>query len=131
MGTFDEQMQEAKEKIQDQISHELKEYQDNIDYNSKEAKAAINGYFNELKRRDNRRVALNKGENTKALPLPNSTLMQQAKKIYESQLLNQKEEELKNLHQKDMLEASKIASQAYTANFILDYIKNIPLTTAI
>lgn len=131
MGTFDEQMQSAKEKIQDQINHELKQYQDSIDYNSKEARQAINGYFNELKKRDQRRVASVKGEGVKALPLSDETLKAQAKRIYESQLMGQKEKELETLHKKDMLEASKIAAQAYTANFIMDYIKNIPLTTAI
>lgn len=131
MGTFDEQMQSAKEKIQDQINHELKQYQDSIDYNSKEARQAINGYFNELKKRDQRRVASVKGEGVKALPLSDETLKAQAKRIYESQLMGQKEKELENLHKKDILEASKIAAQAYTANFIMDYIKNIPLTTAI
>lgn len=131
MGTFDEQIQEAKEKIKDQIGHELQDYQRNINYNTKEARAVINKYYDELKRRDERRLKQSKGEGTMALPLSEEALRNQAKNIYTSQLLKQEEERLNEVHKKDLEEASKIAAQAYAANFALDYIKNIPITTGI
>lgn len=82
MGTFEEQLQFNREKIKDQIEHELHEYSQNIDYNSKEAKQAINGYYEQLKKQDNKRVKGTKGEGVQAFPLSDETLKIQAKQLY-------------------------------------------------
>ena len=131
MGTFDEQMESAKEKINSQIGRELSEYMQSINYNSKEAKAGINAFYNQLKAKDARRVALGNREGTSAFPLSDATLKAQAKQLYTNQLLGAKQKELQELHKKDELEAAKVAAKAYGANFIMDYIKNIPITTGI
>ena len=132
MGTFEDQLQSAKEKINAQIERELYDYQKSIDYNSKSAKSAINSYYNQLKAKDRRRVALgNTREGAKAFPLSDATLMAQAKQLYTNQLLGAKQQELQELHKKDEMEAAKDAAKAYGTNFIMDYIKNIPLTTGI
>ena len=131
MGTFDEQMESAKEKINSEIGRELSEYQQSIDYNSKEAKAGINAFYNQLKAKDARRVALGNREGTSAFPLSDATLKSQAKQLYTNQLLGAKQKELQELHKKDELEAAKVAAKAYGTNFIMDYIKNIPITTGI
>lgn len=131
MGTFDEQMESAKEKINSEIGRELSEYQQSIDYNSKEAKAGINAFYNQLKAKDARRVALGNREGTSAFPLSDATLKAQAKQLYTNQLLGAKQKELQELHKKDELEAAKVAAKAYGTNFIMDYIKNIPITTGI
>lgn len=131
MGTFDEQMESAKEKINSQIRRELSEYMQSINYNSKEAKAGINAFYNQLKTKDARRVALGNRENTSAFPLSDATLKAQAKQLYTNQLLGAKQKELQELHKKDELEAAKVAAKAYGANFIMDYIKNVPITTGI
>lgn len=131
MGTFDEQMESAKEKINSEIGRELSEYQQSIDYNSKEAKAGINAFYNQLKAKDARRVALGNREGTSAFPLSDATLKAQAKQLYINQLLGAKQKELQELHRKDELEAAKVAAKAYGTNFIMDYIKNIPITTGI
>ena len=131
MGTFDEQMESAKEKINSQIGRELSEYMQSINYNSKEAKAGINAFYNRLKAKDARRVALGNREGTSAFPLSDATLKAQAKQLYTNQLLGAKQKELQELHKKDELEAAKVAAKAYGTNFIMDYIKNIPITTGI
>lgn len=131
MGTFDEQMESAKEKINSEIGRELSEYQQSIDYNSKEAKAGINALYNQLKAKDARRVALGNREGTSAFHLSDATLKAQAKQLYTNQLLGAKQKELQELHKKDELEAAKVAAKAYGTNFIMDYIKNIPITTGI
>lgn len=131
MGTFDEQMESAKEKINSQIGRELSEYMQSINYNSKEAKAGINAFYNQLKAKDARRVALGNREDTSAFPLSDATLKAQAKQLYTNQLLGAKQKELQELHKKDELEAAKVAAKAYGTNFIMDYIKNIPITTGI
>lgn len=131
MGTFDEQMESAKEKINSQIGRELSEYMQSINYNSNEAKAGINAFYNQLKAKDARRVALGNKEGTSAFPLSDATLKAQAKQLYTNQLLEAKQEELQELHKKDELEAAKVAAKAYGANFIMDYIKNVPITTGI
>lgn len=131
MGTFDEQMESAKEKINSQIGRELSEYMQSINYNSNEAKAGINAFYNQLKAKDARRVALGNKEGTSAFPLSDATLKAQAKQLYTNQLLEAKQKELQELHKKDELEAAKVAAKAYGANFIMDYIKNVPITTGI
>lgn len=131
MGTFDEQMESAKEKINSQIGRELSEYMQSINYNSNEAKAGINAFYNQLKAKDARRVALGNKEGTSAFPLSDATLKAQAKQLYTNQLLGAKQKELQELHKKDELEAAKVAAKAYGANFIMDYIKNVPITTGI
>lgn len=131
MGTFDDQLQTAKEKIQNQIVSELRDYQKSINYDSEESKGAINAYYNQLKRQDNRRMALSSREGTRAFPISDKTLLAQAKQLYTNSLLKAKQAELEQLHKKDELEAAKVAAKAYTTNFIMDYIKEVPLTTAI
>ena len=131
MGTFDEQMETAKQKIQEQINSELHDYQRSIDYNSKDSKAAIDYYYKQLKIKDNRRVASGSKEGMTQLPMSDETLRAQAKQLYTNQLLSAKQKELQTLHKKDEMEAAKDATKAYMTNFALDYIKNIPLTTAV
>lgn len=130
MGTFDEQMQNAKEKIQEQIRHELYDYQQGIDYNSDEAKQAINQYYQQLKKQDRKRTSVQR-EGVTQLPISDETLMAQAKQMYTNNLLEAKNAELEELHKKDEEEARKAATKAYGANFLMDYIKNVPLTTGI
>ena len=131
MGTFDEQMETAKQKIQEQINSELYDYQRSIDYNSKESKAAIDYYYKQLKVKDNRRVASGSREGMTQLPMSDETLKAQAKQMYTNQLLDAKQKELQTLHKKDEMEAARAATKAYMTNFALDYIKNVPLTTAV
>ena len=131
MGTFDEQMETAKQKIQEQINSELHDYQRSIDYNSKESKAAIDYYYKQLKIKDNRRVASGSKEEMTQLPMSDETLRAQAKQLYTNQLLSAKQKELQTFHKKDEMEAARAATKAYMTNFALDYIKNIPLTTAV
>lgn len=131
MGTFEEQMETAKQKIREQIDSELHDYQRSIDYNSKDSKAAINYYYNQLKANDRRRVASGSREGMTQLPMSDETLKAQAKQIYTNQLLGAKQKELEELHKKDEMEAARAATKAYMTNFAMDYVKNIPLTTAI
>lgn len=131
MGTFDEQMETAKQKIQEQINSELYDYQRSIDYNSKESKAAIDYYYKQLKVKDNRRVISGSKEGMTQLPMSDETLKAQAKQMYTNQLLSAKQKELQTLHKKDEMEAAKAATKAYMTNFAMDYVKNIPLTTAV
>lgn len=131
MGTFDEQMETAKQKIREQINSELHDYQRSIDYNSKESKAAINYYYKQLKIKDNRRVASGSKEGMIQLPMSDETLRAQAKQLYTNQLLSAKQKELQTLHKKDEMEAARAATKAYMTNFAMDYVKNIPLTTAV
>lgn len=131
MGTFDEQMETAKQKIQEQINSELYDYQRSIDYNSKESKAAIDYYYKQLKVKDNRRVVSGSKEGMTQLPMSDETLKAQAKQMYTNQLLSAKQKELQKLHKKDEMEAAKAATKAYMTNFAMDYVKNIPLTTAV
>ena len=132
MGTFDDQLQSAKEKINAEMERELYDYQRSINYNTKDARAAINAYYNQLKAKDNRRVALgNSREGTKAFPLSDATLKAQAKQLYTNALMSNKQKELQELHRNDEMEAARDAAKAYGANFIMDYIKNVPLTAGI
>lgn len=131
MGTFDEQMETAKQKIQEQINSELYDYQRSIDYNSKESKTAIDYYYKQLKLKDNRRVASGSKDGMTQLPMSDETLKAQAKQMYTNQLLSAKQKELQTLHKKDEMEAAKAATKAYMTNFAMDYVKNIPLTTAV
>lgn len=131
MGTFDEQMETAKQKIREQINSELHDYQRSIDYNSKESKVALDYYYNQLKAKDNRRVASGSREGMTQLPMSDGTLKAQAKQMYTNQLLEAKQKELEELHKKDEMEAARAATKAYMTNFAMDYVKNIPLTTAV
>jgi hypothetical protein len=131
MGTFEEQMETAKQKIREQIDNELHDYQRSIDYNSKESKAALDYYYKQLKIKDNRRVASGSREGMTQLPMSDETLKAQAKQIYTNQLLGAKQKELEELHKKDEMEAARAATKAYMTNFAMDYVKNIPLTTAV
>lgn len=131
MGTFDEQMETAKQKIQEQINSELYDYQRSIDYNSKESKAAIDYYYKQLKIKDNRRVTSGSKEGMTQLPMSDETLKAQAKQMYTNQLLDAKQKELQTLHKKDEMEAARAATKAYMTNFAMDYVKNVPLTTAV
>lgn len=131
MGTFDEQMETAKQKIREQINSELHDYQRSIDYNSKESKAALDYYYKQLKIKDNRRVASGSREGMTQLPMSDETLKAQAKQMYINQLLEAKQKELEELHKKDEMEAARAATKAYMTNFAMDYVKNIPLTTAV
>lgn len=130
MGTFDEQMQNAREKIQEQIRHELYDYQQSIDYDSPKAKQAIGQYYQQLKQQDKRRIA-SRREGVTQLPISDETLMAQAKQQYTNELLTAKNAELEELHKKDEEAARKAAIKAYGANFLMDYIKNVPLTAGI
>lgn len=131
MGTFDEQMETAKQKIREQINSELHDYQKSIDYNSKESKVALDYYYKQLKIKDNRRVASGSREGMTQLPMSDETLKAQAKQMYTNQLLEAKQKELEELHKKDEMEAARAATKAYMTNFAMDYVKNIPLTTAV
>lgn len=131
MGTFEEQMETAKQKIREQINSELHDYQRSIDYNSRDSKAAINYYYNQLKANDRRRVASGSREGMTQLPMSDETLKAQAKQMYTNQLLGAKQKELEELHKKDEMEAARAATKAYMTNFAMDYVKNIPLTTAV
>lgn len=131
MGTFDEQMETAKQKIREQINSELHDYQKLIDYNSKESKVALDYYYKQLKIKDNRRVASGSREGMTQLPMSDETLRAQAKQLYTNQLLSAKQKELQTLHKKDEIEAARAATKAYMTNFAMDYVKNIPLTTAV
>ena len=131
MGTFEEQMETAKQKIREQIDSELHDYQRSIDYNSKESKAALDYYYKQLKTKDNRRVASGSREGMTQLPMSDETLKAQAKQMYTNQLLGAKQKELEELHKKDEMEAARAATKAYMTNFAMDYVKNIPLTTAV
>lgn len=131
MGTFEEQMETAKQKIREQIDSELHDYQRSIDYNSKDSKAALDYYYKQLKIKDNRRVASGSREGMTQLPMSDETLKAQAKQIYTNQLLGAKQKELEELHKKDEMEAARAATKAYMTNFAMDYVKNIPLTTAV
>lgn len=131
MGTFDEQMETAKQKIREQINSELYDYQRSIDYNSKDSKAAIDYYYKQLKLKDNRRVTSGSKEGMTQLPMSDETLKAQAKQMYINQLLEAKQKELEELHKKDEMEAARAATKAYMTNFAMDYVKNIPLTTAV
>jgi hypothetical protein len=131
MGTFDEQMETAKQKIREQINSELHDYQRSIDYNSKESKAALDYYYNQLKANDRRRVVSGSREGMTQLPMSDETLKAQAKQMYTNQLLGAKQKELEELHKKDEMEVARAATKAYMTNFAMDYVKNIPLTTAV
>lgn len=131
MGTFEEQMETSKQKIREQINSELHDYQRSIDYNSKDSKSALDYYYNQLKVKDNRRVASGSREGMTQLPMSDETLKAQAKQMYTNQLLGAKQKELKELHKKDEMEAARAATKAYMTNFAMDYVKNIPLTTAV
>lgn len=131
MGTFEEQMETAKQKIREQIDSELHDYQRSIDYNSKDSKAAINYYYNQLKANDRGRVASGSREGMTQLPMSDETLKAQAKQMYTNQLLGAKQKELEELHKKDEMEAARAATKAYMTNFAMDYVKNLPLTTAV
>lgn len=131
MGTFDEQLQTNKEKIQKQITKELYDYQRTINYNSNAAKLGINNIYRQLKAQDNKRVAMGNREGSKAFPLSDETLKAQAKQLYTNQLLSEKQKELQELHKKDELQAARDAEKAYATNFIMDYVKNISLTLGI
>jgi hypothetical protein len=131
MGTFEEQMEIAKQKIREQINSELHDYQRSIDYNSKDSKAALDYYYKQLKVKDNRRVASGSREGMTQLPMSDETLKAQAKQMYINQLLDAKQKELEELHKKDEMEAARAATKAYMTNFAMDYVKNIPLTTAV
>lgn len=131
MGTFDEQMETAKQKIREQINSELHDYQKSMDYNSKESKVALDYYYKQLKIKDNRRVASGSREGMTQLPMSDETLKAQAKQMYINQLLEAKQKELEELHKKDEMEAARAATKAYMTNFAMDYVKNIPLTTAV
>ena len=131
MGTFEEQIEIAKQKIREQINSELHDYQRSIDYNSKDSKAALDYYYKQLKVKDNRRVASGSREGMTQLPMSDETLKAQAKQMYINQLLGAKQKELEELHKKDELEAARAATKAYMTNFAMDYVKNIPLTTAV
>lgn len=131
MGTFEEQMETAKQKIREQINSELHDYQRSIDYNSKDSKAALDYYYKQLKVKDNRRVASGSREGMTQLPMSDETLKAQAKQMYTNQLLGAKQKELEELHKKDEIEAARAATKAYMTNFAMDYVKNIPLTTAV
>lgn len=131
MGTFDEQMEIAKQKIQEQINSELHDYQRSINYNSKDSKAALDYYYKQLKAKDKKRVASGSREGMTQLPMSDETLKAQAKQMYTNQLLSAKQKELQTLHKKDEMEAARAATKAYMTNFAMDYVKNIPLTTAV
>lgn len=131
MGTFEEQLQSNREKIQAQVNKELRDYQLSIDYNSKAVKAGIDTIYQQLKAQDKRRVAAKTREGVTNLPMSDETLKAQAKQLYTNQLLGAKEKELQELHRKDDMQAARDAAKAYGVNFIMDYIKNIPMTTAI
>lgn len=131
MGTFEEQMETAKQKIREQINSELHDYQRSIDYNSKDSKVALDYYYKQLKAKDNRRVASGSREGMTQLPMSDGTLKAQAKQMYTNQLLEAKQKELEELHKKDEMEAARAATKAYMTNFAMDYVKNIPLTTAV
>lgn len=131
MGTFEEQMETAKQKIREQIDSELHDYQRSIDYNSKDSKAALDYYYKQLKANDKRRVASGSREGMTQLPMSDETLKAQAKQMYTNQLLGAKQKELEELHKKDEMEAARAATKAYMTNFAMDYVKNISLTTAV
>lgn len=131
MGTFEEQMETAKQKIREQIDSELHDYQRSIDYNSKDSKAALDYYYKQLKANDKRRVASGSREGMTQLPMSDETLKAQAKQMYTNQLLGTKQKELEELYKKDEMEAARAATKAYMTNFAMDYVKNIPLTTAV
>lgn len=131
MGTFDEQIETARQKIREQINSELHDYQRSIDYNSKDSKAALDYYYKQLKAKDKKRVASGSREGMTQLPMSDETLRAQAKQMYTNQLLSAKQKELQTLHKKDEMEAARAATKAYMTNFAMDYVKNIPLTTAV
>lgn len=134
MGTFEEQMQSAREKIQQQIRRELQDYQQNIDYDDPTIQQSINSVYQQLKQEDRRRVATANDDPERRgteFPLSDEFLMNQARMKVTNDLVTAKGEELEELHKKDEIAAADAASKAYGANFIMDYVKNIPITVGI
>lgn len=128
MGTFNEQLENNKEAVKDQIKKELRQYYDNIDFNSKEAQNAINGIYKELKAKDLNRLRAVSREGMKALPMSDKTLMQQAKQVYTNSLLKSEEERLNLKHAKDMQEAATNAAKTYMTNWAMDFAKETLVT---
>ena len=131
MGQFEENMQASRERIEQQIKQELRDYYDNIDYDTPDAKATINEYYQDLKRADQRRVTMSRNDGVQTFPQPDEALLAQAKEKYTNRLLEDEQSRLREVHKKDELEAAKDASKAYMANFALDWVKSFPLDAAI
>lgn len=132
MGTFNEQLENNQEAINNQIKNELHAYYKTINYNSKEAQNAIKSYYRQLKANDQRRVSQGALDmSIKQLPLSDKTLMEQAKQAYTNSLLDAKEKELKATHQKDLAQANRNAAETYITNWIMDYAKEAALTHGI
>ena len=132
MGTFEEQMQTAKERIEEQKKQELQEYYQTIDYDAPEAQEAIESLYNRLKQQDKRRVAAGRTESGSVpLPLSDNMLRQQAKQQYTNQLLSAKQQELEELHKDDLDAARKAATKAYGTNFFMNWVKDAPFDLAL
>lgn len=131
MGTFNEQLEHNKEAINDQIKKELKQYYNNIDFNSKEAINTINDIYKKLKVTDLKRIKTSAREGAQALPMSDKTLMQQAKQMYANSLLKNEEQRLQTVHAKDMQEAATNAAKTYMTNWAMDWGKEIALTHAV
>lgn len=127
MGTFQEQLLKNREKIQNQIERELRDYQSKINYNTPEAKKAINRYFKQLKAADQKRVRATKDSNTKQFPLSDELLYEQAKQQYMNKLSQAKYKELQDIHALDDLKAQDNAGATYIVNYGLNHIKNCAL----
>lgn len=129
MGTFNEQLENNKEAIQDQIKKDLKQYYNNINLDSEEAKASINGIYNELKSKDLQRLRSSSREGgMRSLPMSGATLMRQAKQTYINNLLGNEEKRLQKQYAKDMQEAYKNAAKTYMTNWAMDFGKEALMT---
>lgn len=132
MGTFNEQLENNKEAINEQIKKELHDYYNNIDYSTNEAKSSIGAIYRQLKQKDLSRLRRNAIEGgTRQLPMSDGTLMQQARQLYTNALLKKEEDRLRVKHEKDLKEAATNAARTYMTNWIMDFGKELILTHGI
>lgn len=132
MGTFNEQLENNKETINEQIKKELHDYYNNIDYSTNEAKSSIGAIYRQLKQKDLSRLRRNAIEGgTRQLPMSDSTLMQQARQLYTNASLKKEEDRLRVKHEKDLKEAATNAARTYMTNWVMDFGKELILTHGI
>lgn len=129
-GTFEEVMQNGRERIQTEVNRALSEYYNSLDLSDPEAQQGIRQIYSELKQEDLNRVREEiKRGNAAATPMNDNELMDYAKERYVQTVISAEEKRLQALHDKDMLEVAKDAQKAYTANLIMNVVKEAPLAT--
>lgn len=129
MGTFNEMLEDARQKIHQTIDREVSDYYNTLK-KDKDIQATVEAKYQELKKADQQRLRSTR-EGVTQFPISDETLRSMAEQEVMRPLLEQKGKELEQFHKQDEQAAALAATHAYMSNWAMDYLKEVLMDNTI